>query len=154
MIFRQANIKSGHLTPALLSPDRGSYSSFKQYANSKLCQISLALYLQEHWGKDGMTFYALHPGHMIPTGIGRSWWAAGVLMAISGLFAKNVDQGAATTVYCAAASDIANQGGKYWRDCWISEPSRAGKELQFATNVWKLCQQMISAKVPDYQPYD
>jgi WW domain-containing oxidoreductase len=140
------------LSEQVLSPPSGGTSAWRQYANSKFCQILLSRYIQEHWGNLGVTSYSLHPGHMIATNIVREYWLGPTIAWLSKPFTKSLDQGAATTVYCAAAAELADQGGKYWNHCWVSEPTVNGDELQLADALWNLGQKMIAAKVPDYEP--
>ncbi|OQV17982.1 hypothetical protein BV898_07924 [Hypsibius exemplaris] len=60
---------------------------------------------------------------------------------------KTLDQGAATTVYCAAAPELANEGGKYWNNCWMSAPNRAVLDGQVREALWELCQVMLAKKI-------
>lgn len=56
------------------------------------------------------------------TGLSRNY---GIFAKISNIlakpFTKNLQQGAATTVYCAVSPDVENDSGKYYESCWDDE---------------------------------
>ncbi|KAH7715509.1 Protein DC2.5 [Aphelenchoides avenae] len=117
-------------------------SGYRRYNYSKLCNILFAFKVHRDEHKNGINTYALHPGSMIGTskrasrgmrrrrpkisGITQSY---GVLGKIGNTlikpFTKTVEQGAATSVYCAVSPDVENDSGKYYESCWDDE-----KELQ------------------------
>ncbi|XP_055346837.1 WW domain-containing oxidoreductase-like isoform X2 [Paramacrobiotus metropolitanus] len=140
---RGSDISLATLTQSTLSPPQRSYSAWMQYANTKLCQIILAKYLQEHWSKDGITFYSLHPGNMVNTGLSRSWWVWRLAFGLVRPFTKSLEQGAATTAYCAAAPELARIGGKYWNNCWLCDPIKVADDTRCAEKLWDICQEMI-----------
>ncbi|OQV17991.1 putative WW domain-containing oxidoreductase [Hypsibius exemplaris] len=145
--LKQTTISLSNLSEEVLSPSANSYP-WRQYANSKFCQVLLSQYIQTHWGSLGVNSYSLHPGNLIATNVVRQWRLGQALAWLFKPFTKTLDQGAATTVYCAAAAELADHGGEYWADCWIAE-SFHGKQPKLAEAVWNLCEKMISAKVPD-----
>ncbi|KAH7696088.1 Protein E04F6.15 [Aphelenchoides avenae] len=82
------------------------------------------MHRDEH--KNGISTYALHPGSMIGTSITQSYGVVGKIgNALIKPFVKTVEQGAATSVYCAVSPDVENDSGKYYESCWDDE-----KELQ------------------------
>ncbi|KAH7702986.1 Protein E04F6.15, partial [Aphelenchoides avenae] len=99
---------------------------FRLYNYSKLCNVLFAFKVHRDEHKNGINTYALHPGSMIGTSITQSY---GVLGKIGNTlikpFTKTVEQGAATSVYCAVSPDVENDSGKYYESCWDDE-----KELQ------------------------
>ena len=150
-IFRAGTISTASLSENFLSPPQHSYSAWTQYNNTKLFQIILSKYLQENWSKEGITFYALHPGNMILTGLSRTWWFWRLVFTLVRPFTKTLEQGAATTVYCAATPELASEGGKYWNNCWMSEPNRVVEDAGVGKALWDLCQDMLAKKIRDYQ---
>ncbi|GMR49257.1 hypothetical protein PMAYCL1PPCAC_19453 [Pristionchus mayeri] len=108
--------KLDHLCP----PPDHSIVGFKLYALSKMCIILNARKLHRLHGEEGISTYAVHPGGGIPTKIGRNW-AFNWLFKFTSLFCKNIDQGAATTVLCAARPEVEKISGKYWQDCREAE---------------------------------
>jgi len=123
--------------------------AFRLYATSKLCNVLMAFKLHREENGNGINTYVLHPGSIPNTSIGRnSPGGAQVNKLLSRLpMMKNLEQGAATTVYCAALPDTANvswwggdrlirmidvsgfqDSGKYYENCWDGE-GRLHKQL-------------------------
>ncbi|KAI1704904.1 short chain dehydrogenase domain-containing protein [Ditylenchus destructor] len=104
----------------LESIPNSAMSSFFLYCNSKLCNMLVAKKAHKLVHDKGVNVYVLHPG-IIRTELFRdrkNWF--GVISFFMWPFQKNVEQGAATTVYCAAHPD-ANESGKYYVDCAVAE---------------------------------
>ncbi|VDM73479.1 unnamed protein product [Strongylus vulgaris] len=74
----------------------------------------------------------------------------GILMKISRIitqpFTRSLEQGAATTVYCAASPEVSQVSGKYWEECWDDERDLSvqlarDEELQDA--LWEKTNQLL-----------
>ena len=64
----------------------------------------------------------------LSAGIGREWGLMGKMTRFFRMpFFKSLEQGAATTVYCAADPELNQNSGRYFNDCWDDE-----KDLQTA----------------------
>lgn len=99
---------------------------YRLYSLSKLCNVLTAFRLHRKEHENNINIYVLHPGTMIGTNISRGYGFWGKAMnVLSKPFTKDLSQGAATTVYCAASPEIADISGKYWESCWDDE-----KQLQ------------------------
>jgi WW domain-containing oxidoreductase len=107
----------------LIPPSTSTEFAIRLYAYSKLCNILFALKVHREEHKNEINTYIVHPGTII-TGMGRNY---GILNKIGGVilkpFTKNTQQGAATSVYCAASPDVENDSGKYYEHCWDDEKS-------------------------------
>ena len=68
--------------------------------------------------------------------------ALGKLLLAASPFAKSVEQGAATTVYCATAPELERRGGLYFRDCRERKMSRGAADPQIAARLWELSEQL------------
>uniref|UniRef100_A0A914YSY7 Uncharacterized protein n=1 Tax=Panagrolaimus superbus TaxID=310955 RepID=A0A914YSY7_9BILA len=61
---------------------------------------------------------------MINTNISRGYPVfSKIVSIITKPFVKTVQQGAATTVYCAVSPDCENDSAKYYESCWDDENS-------------------------------
>uniref|UniRef100_A0A914E7E4 Uncharacterized protein n=1 Tax=Acrobeloides nanus TaxID=290746 RepID=A0A914E7E4_9BILA len=108
----------------LVQPPDTTASTYKTYAYSKLCNVLFAFTLHELENKNGINTYVLHPGSMIGTRIWRNWGLFGTIANfLLKPFVKSLQQGAATTVYCAASPHVENESSQYYEDCWTSEKS-------------------------------
>jgi len=71
-------------------------------------------------GERGITTYALHPGVVASDIWRRIPWPIRQLMKLRML---STEQGAATSVYCATAPELAGVSGRFYEDCRERSPS-------------------------------
>jgi NAD(P)-dependent dehydrogenase (short-subunit alcohol dehydrogenase family) len=116
-------------------------NGYSLYAYSKLCNVLFAEKLHREEHKNGINVYVLHPGSMIQTNISRGYPIFSKIMnVITKPFVKNVQQGAATTVYCAVSPDCENDSGKYYESCWDDENSlqkNLAHDTDFQDALWQ-----------------
>ncbi|XP_071647760.1 retinol dehydrogenase 12-like [Temnothorax longispinosus] len=111
-----------------------SYALLGSYVQSKLANIlftkELARQLKEA-NIHGINIYSIHPG-LIPTEITRHTsntlfrGASFCYNTCTGLFFKNAEQGAQTTVYCSVDEKTANETGLYYSQTIVSTPKNCG----------------------------
>ena len=147
------------------------YIPWMAYGQSKTANILFALALDERGKADGVRAFSLHPGSIVATGLSK-YVPPEVLRAV-GLVdeggnpiidpAKNqktVEQGAATTVWCATSPQLNGIGGVYCHNCDIA-PLVTGElaanpfgsmalgvmphalDPDAADRLWKLSEQLI-----------
>jgi NAD(P)-dependent dehydrogenase (short-subunit alcohol dehydrogenase family) len=105
-----------------------AYDKWEAYGQSKSANSLFAVELDRRGKEHGIRAFAVHPGgiltdlvrHMTDEeleahGIVRE---NGVLVSPASL--KNVEQGAATSVWCAVSSALSGKGGVYCEDCDIA----------------------------------
>uniref|UniRef100_A0A0N5ADI6 NAD(P)-binding protein n=1 Tax=Syphacia muris TaxID=451379 RepID=A0A0N5ADI6_9BILA len=110
----------------LLTEPSLSLMPYRLYACSKLCNILAANKLHRSEFANGIRVYSVHPGTLIFTGISRTYgWAGKIFYFLFRPLCKTLQQGAATTVYCAASDDVLEKSGRYFSDCWDDEQSLA-----------------------------
>jgi len=128
-----------------LSPGADNMTSvMTAYGTSKMCNILFASEVQRRFGSQGVTAYSLHPG-VISTNLAHNSWWFSLYYAISRPFQKSVEQGAATTVYCATAPEIKNEGGKYFDSCKVAEPKpQAMMTSEVTAKLWEISEEMIA----------
>uniref|UniRef100_A0A914C271 Uncharacterized protein n=1 Tax=Acrobeloides nanus TaxID=290746 RepID=A0A914C271_9BILA len=91
------------------SEDIGMMDALRLYSISKLCNVLFALKVNRLEHENGINTYVLHPGVIPTTSLGRSAPILSSIFAfVSKPFTKNFEQGAATTVYCAASPFVEN----------------------------------------------
>ncbi|CAF1134021.1 unnamed protein product [Didymodactylos carnosus] len=103
-----------------------NYDKWKAYAQSKTSNILFAKQLSKLYSNDGIKAYSLHPGGIM-TGLQKDLTREE--MNQMGFFDKNgnlieafknVEQGAATTVWAALSNELDDKSGEYLEDCNIS----------------------------------
>lgn len=95
-----------------------SYDPWSAYGQSKTANVLFAVEATRRWADDGITANSLMPGgimtnlqrHVPEAQIERMKQSATMRM-------KTVEQGAATSVLCAARPELEGVGGRYFQDC-------------------------------------
>jgi NAD(P)-dependent dehydrogenase (short-subunit alcohol dehydrogenase family) len=117
---------------ALRRPERG-VTGLHGYAVSKLCNVLFSSELARRTVGTGVTTYALHPG-MVASDIWRRVpWPVRPLILRRML---TVEQGAETSLYCAASPDVASASGLFYDKCAVREPSAVATPA-LAADLWK-----------------
>ena len=84
------------------------------YAVSKLCNVLFSAELARRVPGSGVTTYALHPGVVASDIWRRVPWPVRPLVTRRML---TVDEGAATSLYCATAPEVAQASGLFYDKC-------------------------------------
>lgn len=124
--------KSGIDFDALRGPTK-SITTTSEYAVSKLANVLFTRSLAKRLAGTGVTTYALHPG-VVATDIWRKvpWPFRGLVK----LFMISPEQGAATTLHCAASPATAAETGLYYDDCKVVQPSAQALDDALAEALW------------------
>ncbi len=118
------------------------YSGWRAYASSKLMNLMFARELERRVHGRGVAVNALHPG-VIKTELARDqrWY-----MLLVGLlmwpFMKNVECGAATTLFAATAPELADAGGRYFANCMPARMPKIAQNDTVCVRLWKLSERL------------
>ena len=112
-----------------------------EYAVSKLCNVLFSQELARRTADTGVTTYALHPGVVASDIWRRVPWPVRPLMTRRML---TVDEGAATSLYCATSPDVAQDSGKFYDKCAERAPSRVAIP-ELAAELWKRSEEWTAA---------
>ena len=110
-----------------------TFAGAREYAVSKLCNVLFTQELARRTAGSGVTTYALHPGVVASDIWRRVPWPVRPLMMRRML---TVDEGAATSLYCATSPDVAQDSGKFYEKCAERAPSRVATP-ELAAELWK-----------------
>ena len=121
-----------------------NFKSLVAYGQAKLSNVLFANELTRRYRSAGILANSLHPGSMIGTSIFRNSLPAKLLGLAMRPFAKSIEQGAATTVYCATAPVVSDVGGKYFRDCREHSMSKAARDVELAKRLWELTEASLA----------
>lgn len=155
--------------------EKTEYDKWKAYAQSKSANVLFAVELDRLGREYGVRSFAVHPGLIPTTDLGR--------FSLDGKVTtqelknndkktahkehtnefKTIEQGAATSVWCATSPSLNEMGGVYCEDCNISEgvpadslkgngvrPWAIDKEL--AKRLWQLSEELTDVKFNIYTP--
>lgn len=149
--------------------ERSEYNEWKAYAQSKSANVLFAVELDRLGKEYGVRAFAVHPGLIPTTGIGRFFLhGKATPKQIESKDKKpvedknvdefkNIEQGAATSVWCATSAQLDGMGGVYCEDVDISEavPSDSLKgngvrpwaiDTKLAKELWKLSEELTCVK--------
>lgn len=144
---RHSFITRDTLSRSTLSVDSYSrYWAMAVYNNTKLCNVLFGEKLATLWFRYKIAVFILHPGNLISTDISRHWWPYRLLFSLVRPFTKSLEQGAATSVYCATSLDLCLQvSGSYFNNCCRCPPSKAAQDEVLANQLWALSEEMVGA---------
>jgi NAD(P)-dependent dehydrogenase (short-subunit alcohol dehydrogenase family) len=118
-----------------------------EYCVSKLCNVLHARELARRFAPTGPRAYALHPGVVdseIWEGLPRlTRWKTKLRWRLRGRMVST-EQGARTTLHCAASSEAAAQSGLYYDDCRPRAPSPIAEDAELARELWRRSEEWTS----------
>ncbi|WP_374688298.1 SDR family oxidoreductase [Promineifilum sp.] len=128
---------------------RRRYSGFGVYGRSKLANLLFTYELDRRRGAADVTVNALHPG-FVASNFGRgNRGVVGLFMTrLVPLFARTVEQGAATSVYLAASPKVAGISGRYFTDCQAVQSSPASYDRAAAAQLWAVSEALTGEATP------
>jgi len=120
------------------------YDKWQAYGQSKSANSLFAVELDKRGQEHGIRGFAVHPGGIL-TDLARYltdedfkafgiYRENGVLKGPESL--KNIEQGAATTVWCAVSPQLNDKGGVYCEDCDIAPMLPADSKLRSGVRPW------------------
>jgi retinol dehydrogenase 12 len=129
---------------ALRRPARG-ITGLGEYAVSKLCNVLFSQELARRTAGTGVTTYALHPGVVASDIWRRVPWPVRPLVTRRML---SVDQGAATSLYCATSPAVASESGLFY-DKSAPRPASPVATPEIAAELWQRSQAWTAAYAAD-----
>jgi NAD(P)-dependent dehydrogenase (short-subunit alcohol dehydrogenase family) len=155
--------------------EKTEYDKWKAYAQSKSANVLFAVELDRLGREYGVRSFAVHPGLIPTTDLGRFSLDGKVTTQelkskdkkttpkeYSNEF-KSIEQGAATSVWCATSPSLNEMGGVYCEDCDISEAVPADSlkgngvrpwaiDAELAKKLWQLSEELTDVKFNIYTP--
>jgi len=119
---------------AALTRPTATRTGLREYNVSKLCNVLHAKELGRRLEGTRVTTYSLHPG-VIASDVWREVpWPFRSLMKS---FMRSNDEGAATSIWCATAAELAEHTGRYYDDCRERTPSALAQNEALAKELWQ-----------------
>jgi NAD(P)-dependent dehydrogenase (short-subunit alcohol dehydrogenase family) len=114
-----------------------SYSAFRAYGRSKLCNILFTRELARRLAGTGVTANCLHPGFVATRfGDGSGGLLASLFRAAK-TFAISPEKGAETIVYLASSDDVSGVTGEYFYKCRRATPTNQAQDDESARRLWQ-----------------
>jgi retinol dehydrogenase 12 len=117
---------------ALEKPTK-TITALDEYAVSKLANVLFTKELARRINGAPITTYALHPG-VVATDAWRR--IPPPFRWLVKRFMISPDDGAKTTLYCAADAAVAGETGKYYDECKERRPSKLADDADLARELW------------------
>lgn len=132
---------------------RRPYDSYAAYGQSKSANALFALWLDRIGNPAGVRAFSLHPGGMITSGFSRDMSdadkkATGFLDAEGRPVIdpennmKTLEQGAATSVWCATSALLDGKGGVYCENCNIARAVPADSPDALGVRPWAIAPEL------------
>lgn len=107
---------------------------YTAYAQSKLANVLFARSLSQQFDSQVLSAFSLHPGV-----VGTKLLRAGFGMSGS----ETLEEGAATSVYCALTPGLQRQSGRYFVRCQATEPAAIALSDAETQHLWQVsCAQL------------
>jgi NAD(P)-dependent dehydrogenase (short-subunit alcohol dehydrogenase family) len=108
------------------------YDKMVAYGQSKTANVLFAVEADRRYQSDGIRAFSLHPGAILDTDLARNYDPEELRLVVErarriGSF-KTVEQGAATTIWCATSSQLVGLGGVYCENCDIAPVKTEGDD--------------------------
>lgn len=134
-VASQAHLRARGLDwDAVRAPTR-SITGMREYGASKLCNVLFARELARRLAGTGVTTYALHPG-VVRTDVWRR--VPGPLRWLITRSMLTPEQGAAASLRCATAPELAEVSGRYYDVGGVeATPSKIALDDALAAELWK-----------------
>ena len=134
--------------------EQREYEKWNAYGQSKTSNALFALTLDERAEPHGVRAFSVHPGGIL-TDLIRHLSDEELPRNRSGL--KTVEQGAATTVWCATSARLDGLGGVYCEDVEVAEPVEAdfaestgvrpwARDPEAAARLWTLSEELTGVQ--------
>jgi NAD(P)-dependent dehydrogenase (short-subunit alcohol dehydrogenase family) len=147
----------GHMRSAFDFEDpsfeRRPYDKMVAYGQSKTANVLFAVELDRRYRGDGVRAFALHPGAILETELARHYDPDELQVVVErarriGSF-KTIEQGAATTIFCATSPLLDGRGGVYCDIAPIATEGDTGVrpyaiDPEIATRLWAWSERWIA----------
>ncbi len=118
------------------------FNGMKSYGQSKLANVCFTYELAHRLEGTGVTANALHPG-FIASGFARN---NGLLynfgMSVIGLFIRQPQQGAQTSIYLASSPEVEGVTGKYFVDCKEVRSNPLSYDKTLSEKLWQISSEL------------
>lgn len=118
------------------------FTPFRAYAQSKLCNIMFTRELARRTADSSIKTYALHPG-MVSTNLpSEAGWLLKLSYFLGSPFMKSPNRAAESVCYLAAAEEISEKNGAYFKNKKPSSPASVALDNDKTRKLWELSKRL------------
>ena len=125
---------------------KGSYNSFKAYANTKLANVLFTKELAERLVGTEVTANCLHPG-VVKTEIARNKKLIIYLLFPFSWLYRTAKAGAQTTIMVSVDPELVKVTGKYFDNCAIKKESSRAQDNDISKWLWTESERLTNLNV-------
>lgn len=118
---------------------------FGQYSNTKLMNMMFTYELARRLESTQVTANCVHPG-VIGTNLSRTM--PRLMHRVYLAILPKPEQGARTSIYAAAAPELANVTGRYLVNCQVTPSSPASHDIEAQRRLWDISAEMTGIREP------
>lgn len=145
-----SQLYSKGLNSEFFSPQR-SYNSWHAYGQSKLALVHLTKTITQHFSKEGISSYCLHPGAVYTNVAGKGLAGTGMVVKIRNalapiekFFLKTPKQGAQTQIHCATAPLNILDAGSYYNNLQLVATNNDTQDGAVSEKLWLELQDWVN----------
>jgi NAD(P)-dependent dehydrogenase (short-subunit alcohol dehydrogenase family) len=126
--------------------ERGHYSSFKAYSQSKLANVLFTKELSRRSKGSGVTANCFHPGGVRTNLVQSGPWYYRFVWKIISPFLISPERGADTAIYLASSSEVEGKSGKYFAKRKEVRLSDNATDQNAAVRLWRLSEDLTGIR--------
>lgn len=139
--YRGANINFDDL-----QFEKGHYSSFKAYRQSKLANVLFTKELSRRSDGSGVTANCFHPGGVRTNLVQSGPWYYRFVWRIISPFLISPERGADTAIYLATSSEVEGKSGKYFSKRNEVNLSDTANDQDAAVRLWRVSEELTGIR--------
>jgi NAD(P)-dependent dehydrogenase (short-subunit alcohol dehydrogenase family) len=124
------------------------FDGWQQYANTKLANIVFTYELARRLQGTGVTANCLHPGVVHTNLMSNYSRVVNGLWHLVRWFFKTPDEGARTPLYLASSPDVADESGRYYRNCVPMGTSEQCNDPALQRRLWEVSEALTGYQFP------
>jgi NAD(P)-dependent dehydrogenase (short-subunit alcohol dehydrogenase family) len=129
---------------------RKRYQGFRAYGMSKLANVLFTYELDRRRKGTDVKVNAVHPGFVASNFGQNNGGVVGFFMKrIVPWFGRTVEEGAATSVYCASSPEIEGSSGCYFVDSKPVKSSSASYDKATAARLWWISEELTNTRISE-----
>ncbi|MFS8065094.1 MAG: SDR family oxidoreductase [Byssovorax sp.] len=144
-VSSKAHFKAKGIDLEAVRRSTASITGLPEYEVSKLANVLFTKELARRLGPSGVRSYALHPGVVASDVWRRVPWPLRALLKL-GMITN--EQGALTSIHCAASPEVADHDGRYYDERREKIPNPLAEDAELARALWEKSVAWTGADLP------
>jgi len=140
-VASRAHRRTGGIDWNAVRRPTATLTGVREYCISKLANVLFSAELARRLDSSGVSTYSLHPG-VVDSDIWRT--LPRPLRALNRLRLISAEEGARTTLYCAASEKVGAETGMYYSESRPTPASAAGQDRALAEELWRRSEEAVS----------